>query len=400
MLERVLPLSLAGLLCLFGALAVGACDSGSDTPPPEEEEEEPSCESSADCAATPDTPFCDEVCEALPEGHQLGVGDGSPESVNLPLIMVPDKARRSTDLAWNPAVANQLWVLNSSDDSVMVVEQAGFEDATWQRLHDPAAAHFMNNSPALSFGEVVPTYGQTFAVCGDNDNGGNDFMGPALFTADLSVFAKPTPTGLGSHLDMLHSTSYCRGIEHIEKSIYFAFNSDKESLDKYNFNVDHGPGNDDHSDGEVWRYGAGEVKGVDGVVSHMAYDDESKVLYVADTGNKRIVALDTTSGTMGASFSGDEPADRNMIDGATLTAIVTTGLEAPSGIELHDDLLFVSDNATSQIHAFDLTGKLLNSLDTGLAPGSLAGMAFGPEDGKLYFVDMITSRVLRVDPKL
>ena len=73
---------------------------------------------------------------------------------------------------------------------------------------------------------------------------------------------------------------------------------------------------------------------------------------------------------------------------------------APSGIELHDGILYVSDNATSQIHAFDLTGKLLNSLDTGFEPGSLAGMAFGPEDDKLYFVDMKTSRVHRIEPKI
>lgn len=395
MLKR--PLAILALSsCVAASFAFAACDSETESQPPGDE-----CESNADCSG--DTPFCgeDAACEAMPAGSAIGVGDGSPESVDILLVLSPDKGRVSTDLAWNPAVKNQLWVLNSQDDSVIVAENAGTEDVTWKRLHDPAAAHFMDKSPALAFGEVVPTYGQTFAVCGDSDNGGNKFMGPALFTADLSIFAEPTPNGLGSHLDMLHSTSYCRGIEHIEKSIYFAFNSDKGSLDKYDFHADHGPGNDDHSDGEIWRYADGEVAGVDGVPSHLAYDEESKLLYVADTGHKRIVVLDTESGEMGSSFAGDEPVDRTMVEGATLTELFKGApLEAPSGIELHDGILYVSDNATSQIHAFDLTGKLVNSLDTGFKKGSLAGMAFGLEDEKLYFVDMLTSRVYRIEPKL
>ncbi len=397
MLKR--PLALFALSsCVAASFAFAACDSDSSDPPPDDEQ---GCESSADCSG--ETPFCgaDAACEAMPAGSAIGVGDGSPESVDILLVVAPDKGRVSTDLAWNPSVTGQLWILNSKDDSVIVADKAGSADVTWERLHDPAAAHFMDKSPALAFGEVVPTYGQTFAVCGDSDNGGNKFMGPALFTADLSIFAEPTPGGLGSHLDMLHSTSYCRGIEHIEKSIYFAFNSDNGSLDKYDFHLDHGPGNDDHSDGEIWRYADGQVAGADGVPSHLAYDADSKLLYVADTGNKRIVVLDTASGEMGSSFSGDEPVDRTMVDDSKLTELVAGGpLEAPSGIELHDGVLYVSDNATSQIHAFDLTGKLLNTLDTGFAAGSLAGMAFGPEDDKLYFVDMITSRVYRVEPKL
>ncbi len=384
--------------CLCAAVAFGACDSETESPPPGEEE---GCESSADCSG--DTPFCGEeaACEAMPAGSAIGVGDGSPQSVEILLVVQPDKGRVSTDLAWNPAVKGQLWVLNSKDDSVIVADNAGTAEVSWQRLHDPAAAHFMDKSPALAFGEVVPSYGQTFAVCGDSDNGGNKFMGPALFTADLSIFAEATPGGLGSHLDMLHSTSYCRGIEHIEKSVYFAFNSDKGSLDKYDFHTDHGPGNDDHADGEIWRYADGQVAGIDGVPSHLAYDADSKLLYVADTGNKRILVLDTASGEMGSSFSGDEPASRTMVDDAQLTELFEGGpLEAPSGIELHDGVLYVSDNTTSQIHAFDLTGKLLNSLDTGFDAGSLAGMAFGPEDDKLYFVDMITSNVYRIEPVL
>ena len=91
-------------------------------------------------------------------------------------------------------------------------------------------------------------------------------MGPALFSSDLDVFATQNQqTGLGSHLDMLHSTTYCRGIAHVEGNVYFAFNSKRNSLDMYDFAEDHGPGFDDHSDGKVYRYVEDNVTGLDGV---------------------------------------------------------------------------------------------------------------------------------------
>lgn len=73
-------------------------------------------------------------------------------------------------------------------------------------------------------------------------------------------------------------------------------------------------------------------------------------------------------------------------------------LEMPSGIEVHGDLVFVSDAAQSRLYAFDMGGQIVRTLDTGLAPGSLAGLTIGP-DGKVYFVDVLASRVYRIDPK-
>jgi DNA-binding beta-propeller fold protein YncE len=73
------------------------------------------------------------------------------------------------------------------------------------------------------------------------------------------------------------------------------------------------------------------------------------------------------------------------------------GLTNPSGLELRNGLLYVSDNSTGEISAWDLTGQKVNSFSTGLPAGSLAGINFGP-DGKLYFVDMVGDRVFRLDP--
>ena len=307
--------------------------------------------------------------------------------------------RQPTDLAFNPAKPTELWVVNRKDDSVVIIQNPGTPEAEAIRRKDPAADHFMNKPPAIAFGAMTEEWGQTWGTCGDGDNGGNDFMGAALFSADPAVFAKPTPEGLGSHLDMLHSTTFCRGIAHVEANVYWVFNSDKKSLDYYDFQKDHGPGKDDHSDGEIFRYALGKVLGVDGVPSHLFYSPDDLHLYVADTGNKRIAKLDTTSGTVGKSFQGAEPVvTRKHVDGAVLVDVVPPGtLEEPSGIELHNDLIYVTDRATSRFHVFDLTGKPVRHLDTGLPTGSLAGFTFGP-DGKIYFVDYITSRVYRIDP--
>jgi outer membrane protein assembly factor BamB len=88
------------------------------------------------------------------------------------------------------------------------------------------------------------------------------------------------------------------------------------------------------------------------------------------------------------------------MDGAVLVDVVPPGsLEAPSGLEVRNGLLYVSDNVTSRFHAFDMmSGQLVRTLDTGLPPGSLAGLTFGP-DGKVYFVDILSARVYRIDPK-
>lgn len=363
------------------------------------------CAVDADCAASPETPLCDVAngeCAPLPPGNEIGWKDGSPTSVAFVSVFEPDKLRDPWDLAFNPAKPTELWVLNYKDDSVYIIQSPGTPEMTWERRRDPAASHFMDGPPAMAFGVVLPEWGQTFGVCGDNDNsanGGTNFMGPALFSAEPAIFAKPTPEGLGSHLDMLHSTSFCRGIAHIEGNIYFAFNSKNHSLDRYDFKADHGPGKDDHSDGEILRYVTGTVTGVDGMPSHLAYDPTDAQLYVADTGNKRIAKLDTKSGTVAGNFAGlEDVVLRKRVDDAVIVDVVPPGtLEQPAGIELHDGLVFVTDAATSRFYAFDLTGKLVRHLDTGFPPGSLAGFTFAP-DGKIHFVDRLSGRVYRIDP--
>jgi hypothetical protein len=352
-----------------------------------------------------DTPKTPEA----PKAPKLGKGDGSPGSVNLTVIATAAEGLKvPTDLDFNPMRPTELWIVSFTDDSVLTIENATTDDRKPLRRRDVAAAHFMPNPTGIAFGSEETTFGVpgTFAACGasrnEKANGkANDFMGPALWSSDPSVYAKKDPIGLGSHLDMLHNTPLCMGIAHETGNRYWVTGGFNKSVDLYDFKRDHNVGQDDHSDGESFQFARGQLGYVPNVPSHLVYRPEDKMVYIADTGNKRILRLDPrTAAESGKVRPKEKMAVSIEMDGATLTDLVpaSAGLEQPSGIALDGWMLLVSDNATSRITAYSLEGKELQRLDTGLPPGSLAGLTVGP-DGKVYFVDMIESRVLRIDPK-
>lgn len=359
---------------------------------------------------------------AVPAGV-LGTGDHTADSVTLTEIAGPASGlRRPRDLAFNPRSPDELWAVNYDDNSVVVVTNASLATRTTARLKDAYAVHFMERPSSIAFGADTTTIGKlgTFATCQESRNtyGGaaphNDFMGPALWSSDLTVFAQSDPFGLGAHLDMLHGSPNCMGIAHESENTYWVFGGKKQTgtgtvkqepmpaIVKYDFNQDHGIGRDDHADGEIYQYAENQVLDVPGVPSHLAYEASTRLLYIADTGNSRIVTLDTMTGTVMGTLTAQEPLRAyDRMGGATMKDVVPANglLGKPSGLELFGDLVYVSDNATGIISAFNKTsGERVNYLITGLPAGALAGMAFGP-DGKLYFVDMLANRVLRIDPK-
>jgi sugar lactone lactonase YvrE len=330
-----------------------------------------------------------------------------------------------TALAWNPTAPDELWVTLREPPStrtcnkgtkvactwlmgrVAIVEGAGSVPevpATITTKEDANAWHFMRRPSSIAFGSDA-----TFATCGEARTGNYEdedipFNGPVLWSADPAIFgATPpadSPTG-STHIDMLHESPYCMGIAHERDNVYWTFNGDAGSLDRYDFHAPHEPGGDDHSDGELWRYATGALARAADVPSHLAYDASTGLLYAADTGHGRIVALDTTSGTPGADVTTYDPIETHVaMNGARLFEIVAPGvLEQPSGLTLYQGVLFVTDFATSRIAALTRSGRLLTTLYTGLPAGSLGAIAIGP-DGRAYVTDRGTGRVLRIDPAL
>ena len=337
-----------------------------------------------------------------PEAYEIGTGNGSATSVTFKEIFKGPAGHQPVDLEFNPTRSQELWVTNYASSSVTVITNPGAAGQKAKMVRDPAYGHFMNLPPASAFGiESLSGYGQQWASCGDNDNGGNLFMGPTLYSSDERLMGKQTPEGRGAHLDMLHATPYCRGIAWGgKKNVFYTFNALNKSIEYYDFQTNHAPGDDDHSDGIIRRFWTNQIKGVDGLVSHLSYDTDTKKLYVADTGNKRILALDPTKGRRVAPMPGQNEyvVARDLMEAPVEVVVPPGTVQAPSGIEANGGLAFVTDAATSTIYAFKLKdGSLVRKLETGLPPKSLAGLNFGP-DGKIYFVDRLQNRVLRIDP--
>jgi DNA-binding beta-propeller fold protein YncE len=335
-------------------------------------------------------------CSHKDGGFLIGKGDGSASSVTLTSIYQTDRPRSPSGLDFNPLAPDDLWVVDYQDNTVITIHQPGSASQTVEVREDPAANHFMHKPVAISFGTD-----NSWGVCGENDNhqwGEHNFMGPAVFSADPAIFATQNETTmLGSHLDMLHASPFCMGITHEKDHVYWAFDGMNGAIVRYDFKQFHPPGEDDHSDGVIDFYVTGQVERAAGTPSNLAFDPADAQLYVADTGHGRVVKLDTRSGAPGGKLASLEPSIPTEIVGAKLGEFVPPGtLSAPSGLALHQGVLYVTDAATSRIHAYDRSGEQLRHLDTGLPANALAGITVGP-DGKLYLVDRVGSQVLRVD---
>jgi hypothetical protein len=325
------------------------------------------------------------------------------------------------DLEFNPARPGELWAVFrqpyagepcntpprgepvAPECSLLQSMVAIFRDATVAQPEvelqiDGNAWHFMRVATALAFADD-----DTFATVGEARTGNFldedlDYMGPTWWSSDPAIFAQDFNRN-GSHLDMLHASPFGMGIAHQSAAVFWVFNGQIGSLDRYDFHEPHVPGAEDHSDGEYARYVTGELQRLEGVPSHMAFHSDGTTLYVADSGNQRVVALDTTSGAAPVPIQTQDSQIAAPVEvmGAELSVVVPPGVMVlPSGLTVYDDHLIVTDAQTSRIHLFDASGEELLSLDTGFEEGTLAGITVGP-DKKVYLVDWPSARVLRLD---
>jgi hypothetical protein len=377
--------------------------------PEEVVEPKPECTSFADCASL-EKPFCEpetQKCAPRPVAYQLGWDDGDPSSVDFEMVYNAPGRRVVRGFDFRPDT-DELWLtegqaqygavpcnkLNASAETCepkggdfVVVYRATTTYDRSDRIRDGNALHFARNPSSLVFSE-----NEFFGTCPESrtanfDDEIEDFAGPTLWSADRSILGVDIGKN-GSHMDMLHFTPYCMGLEHEKDNVYWAFNGQKGSIDRYDFKEDHGPGEEDHSDGEILRYIEGTVAREEEVSSQMAMDRDNDYLYIADTGNSRIIRLDIRSGTRGGVMlpNYDFVRVHHQMNGSEYEEIELGGepMGKPSGLLLHEGLLYVIDHTYSEFRVFTTEGVPVRTLYTDFRPESLGSLVLGPDD-RIYF---------------
>ncbi|MCC6412907.1 MAG: T9SS type A sorting domain-containing protein [Saprospiraceae bacterium] len=313
-----------------------------------------------------------------------------------------DGLDKPSDLAFAPTPSPTLWVVNrkteSSGGSTVTYFNAGLPTQDPQEKKDQNSWHFMSLPTGIAF-----SYNGNFATSpgvldANHQGGGSHFTGPALWSSDWSVYAEPSG-GNGSHLDMLHQSPYSMGIEWEEDNVFWVYDGYNKNIVRYDFQEDHGPGNDDHADGIVRRFVELEVERVDNTVSnHMALDRESGHMYIVDNGNKRVLRLDINSGEATEDLTPyAEPLAEYTAMTGTDWSVYIDSLNKPSGIAVLGDYLLVTDYGTGEIIFYDRTGAEgaeLGRYDTG--PGGIMGIEISP-DGKIWYVNTTQSKVYQLD---
>ncbi len=343
----------------------------------------------------------------------ITVGPAIPNIIDSYIGITPQKTiianssngiLQPRDLDFHPTLTrNELWVVLKSTESsggkTVKISNAGQVGQTSLVQQDGNAYHFMSLPTAIAFSENG-NFATSPGVFDANHDGETPFTGPTLWSSDPLIYAQPSG-GNGSHLDMLHESPYSMGIAYESDNVFWVNDGFNNTVVRYAFEGDHGPGNDDHSNGIIRRYsGLGLVEDpTQNVVSHLVYDKSTGWLYVADTGNDRIVRLNTTTGSNTGVLSSNEPtAEHSNYTGFSSSTYVNSGLTEPSGIDVIGNRMIVSDHTTGEIIIYDITGS--NGVELGRIPTGTAGVMgvkIGP-DGKIWYVNATTNQVIRLEP--
>ena len=164
----------------------------------------------------------------------------------------------------------------------------------------------------------------------------------------------------------------------------------------------------DHSIAQVRRYP--EIKlhrdesnahGHAGMIVH----PEKRILYISNPGKGTIVAVHIDTGSYSRTAREEYPIFSNPLPSFEYSIyecvdqdeVFASGLNNPSGLALSLDgtRLFVAERG-GRILALEVdSGLVLQSIDVGYT--SIGGLAVSPETGELYFVDMDTNQVVKVE---
>ena len=287
--------------------------------------------------------------------------------------------------------------------STVIYFNAGLDNQTLEYRKDSYSRHFMHTASSLAFDDQG-FFANTLECQDANNNINGFFSGPTLWDSDLSIYAAVNQENgglLGSHLDMIHQSPYSMGIEYAGLgNIYWVFDGYHSSIVRYDFETPHEIGGHDHSDGKVWRYDEVSVSRQEGVPSHMILDDNAGFLYIADTGNQRILKFNVNSGNFDYELDpyGESLEEYWMMENAEWEVYINEGLDKPTGIDIYENRLVVSDYASGNIIIYDISTNTpyeLGRIDTG-NENNIMGIKIGPNQ-KIWYINYEKDQVVRID---
>jgi len=312
------------------------------------------------------------------------------------------------DLDFKP-YTNELWVANRggvNGSSMVIVYNAGQANQVTEYRKDTHSDHFMIYGSAIAFGDNGD-WGSTGEIKNTNVPA-STFMGPALWSSDTSVFARVFQNNwdpakpLGSHLDMIHQSPFSMGIAHDSGNIYWVSDGHNGNLCKYDFGTDHSPGYDDHSNGKIWRYTDVPLTRQVNIPGHMVLDKGTGWLYIVDAGTKKLKRVNTKTGSISGTLSVPSTSVEALdgywsVTGAQVQALDSFLTSQPSGVDVYNGRLIVSDYNTGDIHVYNIAGATPVKMGTIVTGQSgIMGVKIGT-DGKIWFVNYTQNTVVRIN---
>ena len=323
---------------------------------------------------------------------------------------------RDLDFHTLPGRTNELWVINENSasfdpnfgGSTVTYYNAGSNEQWADYRKDSYSGHFMHTASAISFSDNGG-FANTLDVQDANGNPNGYFSGCTLWDSDTTIYARINQNGplLGSHWDMVHQSPFSVGIAAETENIYWLFDGYHSTVAKYNFqepHPDHEHGGEDHSDGIVYRYDEIDIERVSGLSSHMALDNETGYLYICDTGNQRIIKMNTNTGTINYSLTpyGENIEGYYSMIGVQHETIIDSGLILPTGIDIYENYLIVSDYSNGDVIFYDLDNLSINQEVKRLhtdKENDVMSIKVGP-DGTIWYVGTNTNELIQIIPPL
>ena len=329
-----------------------------------------------------------------------------------------DGLKNPRDLDFNTyhSDMNELWVINENSatfdsnfgGSTVTFYNVGTDSQWTDYRKDSYSGHFMHTASAIAFSDNGG-FANTLDIQDANGNPSGYFSGCSLWESDTSIYARVNQNGpeLGSHWDMLHQSPFSVGIAAETANIYWLFDGFHNTIAKYNFqepHSDHEHGGEDHSDGLVYRYDEVVVERVSGLSSHMVIDQGSDLLYVCDTGNNRIIRMNINSGSINYSLTpyGENIEGYYSMHNAEYETVIDSGLINPTGIDIYNNYLLVSDYSNGEIIIYNIEQQNnfqeIQRIQTNLS-NDVMGIKVGP-DGSIWYVCTNSNKLYQILPPL